>query len=68
MPRVCRIGIFVCAVLLCAGSALAQATATLRGRVVDPQRSPVQGAVVTVSRQDTAFSRSVTTEADGTFV
>jgi outer membrane receptor protein involved in Fe transport len=64
-----RIGLLACASLLYAGIALGQGTAgTLRGRVLDPQGSPVPAARVTVSREDMAFSRSVTTGAEGTFV
>jgi Carboxypeptidase regulatory-like domain len=69
MNRVRRIGLFACTTLLYAGVVLGQVTtATLRGRVLDPQGSPVPAATVTVSREDKAFSRSVTTGPDGTFV
>src|SRR5690349_21321022 len=69
MKRVRRIGLFACTTLLYAGLALGQVTtATLRGRIVDPQGKAVPAATVTVSREDKAFSRSVTTEPDGTFV
>ena len=69
MTRVRLIAFFVCTNLLYAAMALGQVTtATLRGRVLDPQGSPVPAATVTVSREATAFSRSVSTEADGAFV
>src|SRR6185312_2881415 len=69
MNRVRRIGLCACTTLLYAGIALGQVTtATLRGRIVDPQGNAVPAASVTVSREDKAFSRSATTEPDGTFV
>ncbi len=69
MTRVRLIAFFVCTNLLYAAMALGQVTtATLRGRVLDPQGSPVPAATVTVSREAAAFSRSVSTEADGAFV
>jgi len=69
MRRLRRIGIYAGTSILYAGIVLAQVTtATLRGRVLDPQGSPIPAATVTVSREDKGFSRSVTTEPDGTFV
>jgi outer membrane receptor protein involved in Fe transport len=69
MRRVRRIALYVCTACLHAGLVLGQVTtATLRGRVLDPQGAPVPAARVTVTREDTAISRRATTGADGTFV
>ena len=43
-------------------------TATVRGRVLDPQGRPVASATITVSSQDSGISRTSTTAPDGTFV
>jgi len=43
-------------------------TATLRGRVHDPQGAGVPAAAVTVTGQGTGVSRQATTAPDGTFV
>ena len=50
------------------GSDAQTATATLRGRVHDPQGAPVPAAVVTITAADTAQTRRVVTGADGSFV
>ncbi len=69
MRRVRRIALYVCTACLHAGLVLGQVTtATLRGRVLDPQGAPVPAASVTVTREDNAISRKATTGADGTFV
>ena len=69
MRRVRRIALYVCTACLHAGLVLGQVTtATLRGRVLDPQGAPVPAASVTVTREDAAISRKATTGADGTFV
>jgi hypothetical protein len=44
------------------------ATATLRGRVHDAQGAAIPAAVVTISDRDTAQTRRIVAEADGTFV
>jgi hypothetical protein len=44
------------------------ATATLRGRVHDPQGAPVAAAVVTITAPKTGQTRRVVTEPDGSFV
>jgi hypothetical protein len=48
-------------------SAWAQATATLRGEVVDVQNSPVTSAEVTVANPLTGFEMEAITANDGTF-
>ena len=52
------------------GAAVAQtsATATLRGRVLDPQSQPVPGAKVVATASTTGLSREVTTDANGQFL
>jgi carboxypeptidase family protein/TonB-dependent receptor-like protein len=58
----------VLALTLPAGVGAQTASATLRGRVYDAQHAAVPAAVVTVSVRDTGQTRTVTTDADGTFV
>lgn len=69
MTSVCRL---VPAILLALGLPLSSAaqtpTATLRGQVHDAQGATVPAAVVTISARDTAQSRRLVTETDGTFV
>ena len=68
MKAVRRVTLWTIAAVLQITLAYGQATtATIRGRVVDPQGRPVASATVTVSRQDNAISRTVSTAADGTF-
>jgi len=58
----------VCCVLALATSALAQTKGTLRGRVEDPDGSPLPGVVVTVSSDALIEgSRSMTTGINGMF-
>ena len=49
-------------------SAQTSATATLRGRVLDPQSSPVPGAQVTATASATGWSRQATTDASGRYL
>ncbi len=53
-----------------AGVAAAQtaATATLRGRIVDPQDRPVPGAHVTATAATTGWTRQVVSDEDGRYV
>ncbi len=68
MKAVRRVTLWTIAAVLQITLAYGQATtATIRGRVVDPQGRPVASATVTVRRQDNAISRTVSTAADGTF-
>jgi hypothetical protein len=55
--------------LLCVSlsPALAQTTATLRGEVVDPQGSPIAGAVVSVQNTLTGFSHQALTSDSGEY-
>ena len=54
--------------LFFAGLAFAQTSeAELSGAVRDPSASPVAGAKVTATNQDTGVSRSIITENDGRF-
>src|SRR5262245_43898554 len=56
------------AVLLFASAAIAQVTtATITGRVVDPQGAVVPGAKVTVTHRGTGAERSVVTNSDGEY-
>ncbi len=72
--RVSRIAarflIMVFTLLLSAGAALSQAQATaadLAGTVVDPNGAVVAGATVTARNNATGISRTVTSNADGTY-
>jgi hypothetical protein len=58
------------AYLVCITNVSAQqaATATLSGRVLDPNGAAVPGATVTVSQKATGFERSVTTTTEGVYV
>jgi hypothetical protein len=60
--------LFVLAVLQSALASAQPASATLRGRVHDPQGAGVASAVVTIVDRATSVSRRVTTEPDGAFV
>ena len=64
--RLILVGLF--ALVFAPGSEAQTATATLRGRVHDPQGAPVSAAVVTITAGDTSRSRKVVTGADGSFV
>jgi hypothetical protein len=54
--------------LLVTGSAYAQATAQISGRVVDESGAVLPGVAVTVTQTDTRFTREVVTQTDGAFV
>src|SRR5438874_9683838 len=43
-------------------------TGSVRGDVTDPQRKAVAGAQVTITNQDTDYSRGVKTDGDGNYV
>ena len=58
----------VCLVCITNVSAQQAATATLSGRVLDPNGAAVSGATVTVSQKATGFERSVTTSGEGVYV
>jgi hypothetical protein len=53
--------------LLTSLAAHAQTTATLRGRVIDPQNQAVPGAIVTISNAVTGLRREVATGTDGRY-
>jgi hypothetical protein len=65
-----RSSLFLLALLasLFGGEAGAQATATLRGRVMDPQDAAVAGASVTLRQSATGTERTATSDAKGSFV
>jgi len=50
-----------------ATTAAAQTTATLAGRVLDPQGAAVQGAMITLSNPLTGFTRTSVSAGDATF-
>jgi hypothetical protein len=61
------LGLALC-LLLCASTVWAQATAALNGRVTDTSGAVLPGVTVTATQTDTGFSRTVTTDGDGTYV
>ena len=67
-----RIGLAGTLLLLAASGLLAEATGTttadLRGLVDDKAGSPLPGASITVTNEDSGFSRQATSDAGGSFV
>lgn len=64
-----RAAIVAIGLLLCAGRAAGQGTAgSVSGTIVDESNQAVPGAAVTLVDERTTVSRSLTSEADGTFV
>ena len=65
--RIMLLGAF--STLLAVASAVGQTTSgTIRGRILDPQGAPVPKVAVTVTGQGNGLIRTVSTDADGTFV
>ena len=65
--RIMLLGAFT--TLLAVASAAGQTTSgTIRGRILDPQGAPVPKVAVTVTGQGNGLIRTVSTDADGTFV
>ena len=62
--------VVICAfvLLLTNTPAWAQATAELNGRVTDESGAVLPGVTVTATQTDTGFTRTVATEANGTWV
>jgi hypothetical protein len=62
--------VVICAfvLLLTSAPAWAQATAELAGRVTDASGAVLPGVTVTATQTDTGFTRTVVTEAAGTYV
>ena len=60
--------VFVLFLLLMHTDAWAQATAQMTGTVRDESGAVLPGVTVTVTQTDTAFTRSVVTEASGTYI
>jgi hypothetical protein len=67
LVRACAVGALLLALSVATGSAQ-PATATLTGRVVDPQELPVPGATVTVRHAGTSAEWKVQSDTDGRFV
>ena len=62
------IGVSAMLLLLTCTGASAQATAELNGRVTDESGAVLPGVTVTATQTDTAFTRTVTTNEDGSWV
>src|SRR5436189_6174527 len=58
----------VLSLLVMGGLASAQGTAELNGRVTDESGAVLPGVTVTATQTDTGFTRTVATEANGTWV
>jgi Carboxypeptidase regulatory-like domain len=59
----------VTVLLSCVSLTYAQTnTASVRGKVTDPQNRPVSGATVTVSNTDLSSKRTTTTDSTGSFI
>ena len=63
--RVCSISAAV--LLLTSGSAFAQATAELNGRVTDESGAVLPGVTITATQTDTAFTRTSVTDGSGSY-
>jgi hypothetical protein len=68
MDRRTSIGAALALVLLAAGLAQAQSTATLQGTVTDPQNAVMPGVSITVRHTSTNQERNVVTDAAGAYV
>ncbi|MEO6050777.1 MAG: TonB-dependent receptor [Pyrinomonadaceae bacterium] len=63
--------IFLLVIVISAISAFAQSQSTsgnIEGRVVDPNGAVVPGVSVTATNQDTGFSKTAATDADGNYI
>lgn len=62
-----EIALGVSMLVLTAVIAFAQATAELNGRVTDDSGAVLPGVTVTATQTDTAFTRAVVTDGNGTY-
>ena len=60
-------GIVLCAVLVSAGLASAQATSTITGRVLDQGDAVLPGVTVTVTNQNTGVARTTVSNEEGVY-
>ena len=68
MKKIIVAMIALCAVALAASPLAAQqTTGNIQGRIVDAQKSPVPGVTVTAKNNDTGFTRSEVTDAEGLY-
>ena len=68
MPILRAVCIFTALLALASGTASAQATAELAGRVTDESDAVLPGVTVTASQTETGFTRTVVTDDTGTWV
>ena len=66
-PRICRC-LLVSGLLALAGTAWAQATAQMNGRVTDESGAVLPGVTVTATQTDTGFARTAVTDETGVYV
>ncbi|UWZ84149.1 TonB-dependent receptor [Occallatibacter riparius] len=57
--------VMLCSTFLASGSALAQISANLSGRIADPTGAAIAGATITANNVDTGIFRSVLTDSSG---
>ena len=62
-----RILLMLCGVVLFAGAALATVFGTVRGIVHDPQHRPIPGVEVVLKAENSEYSQTTRTDADGEF-
>src|SRR5688572_11464723 len=68
MPRTYRAFSIVALILVLTGSASAQGTAQLNGRVTDESGAVLPGVTVTATQTETAFTRVAVTDESGAWV
>ncbi len=67
MRGICRLAMLVAAWAAVGTMAAAQQRGSITGKVVDPAGLALPGATITITEQNTGFSRTVTTEATGAY-
>jgi hypothetical protein len=63
-----RLSLLTAAIILLSFPAFAQSTATIQGTVVDTQNAPIPGATIVITNTATGLSRTIVTDASGTYV
>ena len=65
--RYCRALVIILVALLCAAPAFAQATSSLRGKVIDAQGAMIPGVTVQLVNPQTGFNRTVFSDEAGSY-
>jgi len=66
--RIVRLSLLTAAIILLSFPAFAQSTATIQCTVVDTQNAPILGATIVITNTATGLSRTIVTDASGTYV